>query len=211
MTFAFTLLPPNSLKFLNEEKSKIMWLDYLISLNQYSLLFRSTLSFQIITVEMNRRWSCRLGIRLESQSSANVEGKSITVIKEICRDTLAEKDGRLKAGDRVLMVSIANLNIWRAFLNFLLKLFLMNKKNYLFGHPSLNFTWTKFHLTTQHIKLRKKKAQKLFTFTATISISHQHANESFSLSSRAWFAHSYRLTMRLLTRGVLKRLSTWWE
>jgi PDZ domain len=56
---------------------------------------------------MNRRWSCRLGIRLESQSSANVEGKSITVIKEICRDTLAEKDGRLKAGDRVLMVSIA--------------------------------------------------------------------------------------------------------
>jgi hypothetical protein len=61
---------------------------------------------------MNRRWSCRLGIRLESQSSSsNVEGKSITVIKEICRDTLAEKDGRLKAGDRVLMVSVAILTL----------------------------------------------------------------------------------------------------
>jgi hypothetical protein len=54
---------------------------------------------------MNRRWSCRLGIRLESQLSENIQGKSITVIKEICKDTLAEKDGRLKAGDRVLMVS----------------------------------------------------------------------------------------------------------
>ena len=59
---------------------------------------------QIITIEMNRRWSCRLGIRLESQLSRNIEGKSITVIKEICKDTLAEKDGRLVAGDRVLMV-----------------------------------------------------------------------------------------------------------
>lgn len=54
---------------------------------------------------MNRRWSCRMGIRLESQFAENIEGKSITVIKEICKDTLAEKDGRLKAGDRVLMVS----------------------------------------------------------------------------------------------------------
>lgn len=53
---------------------------------------------------MNRRWSCRMGIRLESQLAENIAGKSITVIKEICKDTLAEKDGRLKAGDRVLMV-----------------------------------------------------------------------------------------------------------
>ena len=54
---------------------------------------------------MNRRWSCRLGIRLESQSAPNNPGKSITVIKEICKDTLAERDGRLVSGDRVLMVS----------------------------------------------------------------------------------------------------------
>lgn len=54
---------------------------------------------------MNRRWSCRLGIRLESQSAPNDPEKSITVIKEICRDTLAERDGRLVSGDRVLMVS----------------------------------------------------------------------------------------------------------
>jgi hypothetical protein len=59
---------------------------------------------------MNRRWSCRLGIRLESQFIPNIicsnggEEKSITVIKEICKETLAEKDGRLKVGDRVLMV-----------------------------------------------------------------------------------------------------------
>lgn len=58
---------------------------------------------------MNRRWSCRLGIRLESQQLIHNDGcdeggKSITVIKEICKDTLAEKDGRLRAGDRVLMV-----------------------------------------------------------------------------------------------------------
>jgi hypothetical protein len=51
-----------------------------------------------------------MGIRLESQpapsSSARSggSGKSITVIKEICKDTLAEKDGRLRTGDRVLMV-----------------------------------------------------------------------------------------------------------
>lgn len=63
---------------------------------------------------MNRRWSCRLGIRLESQaaphsSTADMAGKSITVIKEICKDTLAEKDGRLRAGDRVLMVILYSL------------------------------------------------------------------------------------------------------
>jgi hypothetical protein len=60
---------------------------------------------QIITIEMNRRWSCRLGIRLESQVALNDSTKSITVIKEICKDTLAERDGRLMIGDRVLMVS----------------------------------------------------------------------------------------------------------
>lgn len=59
---------------------------------------------------MNRRWSCRLGIRLESQQlipndGCDEGGKSITVIKEICKDTLAEKDGRLRVGDRVLMVN----------------------------------------------------------------------------------------------------------
>lgn len=54
---------------------------------------------------MNRRWSCRLGIRLESQSAPTDPTKSITVIKEICKDTLAERDGRLVSGDRVLMVS----------------------------------------------------------------------------------------------------------
>lgn len=59
---------------------------------------------------MNRRWSCRMGIRLESQLAENIAGKSITVIKEICKDTLAEKDGRLKAGDRVLMVCHKNFD-----------------------------------------------------------------------------------------------------
>lgn len=54
---------------------------------------------------MNRRWSCRLGIRLEGQPAPSDPTKSITVIKEICKDTLAEKDGRLVTGDRVLMVS----------------------------------------------------------------------------------------------------------
>lgn len=54
---------------------------------------------------MNRRWSCRLGIRLEAQLAPSDHSKSITVIKEICKDTLAEKDGRLVTGDRVLMVS----------------------------------------------------------------------------------------------------------
>ena len=49
-----------------------------------------------------------MGIRLESQLAENIVGKSITVIKEICKDTLAEKDGRLKAGDRVLMVCHKN-------------------------------------------------------------------------------------------------------
>lgn len=52
-----------------------------------------------------------MGIRLESQQLIHNDGcdeggKSITVIKEICKDTLAEKDGRLRAGDRVLMVII---------------------------------------------------------------------------------------------------------
>lgn len=56
-----------------------------------------------------------MGIRLESQpappslSDCSNSGKSITVIKEICKDTLAEKDGRLRAGDRVLMVIILSL------------------------------------------------------------------------------------------------------
>lgn len=53
---------------------------------------------------MNRRWSCRLGIRLEGHPSPNDPAKSITLIKEICKDTLAERDGRLLTGDRVLMV-----------------------------------------------------------------------------------------------------------
>lgn len=52
---------------------------------------------------MNRRWSCRLGIRLEPQL-VNDMTRSITVIKEICKDTLAERDGRLIPGDRILMV-----------------------------------------------------------------------------------------------------------
>lgn len=55
---------------------------------------------------MNRRWSCRLGIRLEGQPSCSDPTKSITLIKEICKDTLAERDGRLLTGDRVLMVSV---------------------------------------------------------------------------------------------------------
>lgn len=54
---------------------------------------------------MNRRWICRLGIRLESKEAPNNTTKSITVIKEICKDTVAERDGRLIPGDRVLMVS----------------------------------------------------------------------------------------------------------
>lgn len=61
--------------------------------------------WQIITVEMNRRWICRLGIRLECKEAPNNTAKSITVIKEICKDTVAERDGRLIPGDRVLMVS----------------------------------------------------------------------------------------------------------
>ncbi|CRK95262.1 CLUMA_CG008706, isoform B [Clunio marinus] len=61
--------------------------------------------FKIITIEMNRRWSCRLGIRLESQLASKDSLKSITVIKEICKDTLAERDGRLVSGDRVLMIN----------------------------------------------------------------------------------------------------------
>jgi hypothetical protein len=55
---------------------------------------------------MNRRWSCRLGIRLEGHPSPSDSTKSITLIKEICKDTLAERDGRLLTGDRVLMVSL---------------------------------------------------------------------------------------------------------
>jgi hypothetical protein len=70
-----------------------------------------------------------MGIRLESQiappsssssSSSTMEGnegKSITVIKEICKDTLAEKDGRLRAGDRVLMVICYSMKLLVKFIN----------------------------------------------------------------------------------------------
>jgi hypothetical protein len=74
-----------------------------------------------------------MGIRLESQpafsssSDCNSSGKSITVIKEICKDTLAEKDGRLRAGDRVLMVILFILNIVRS--NFILIAFSLSRSS----------------------------------------------------------------------------------
>ena len=87
---------------------------------------------------MNRRWSCRLGIRLGSQQlipndGCDEGGKSITVIREICKDTLAEKDGRLRVFDRVLMVifeiakGLMNVLIYCFYLSFYLRNRLMMK------------------------------------------------------------------------------------
>lgn len=57
--------------------------------------------FQIITVELNRGWNSRLGFSLQTNSNTKQ-----TVISAIYSNSVAAKDGRLRVGDQILMVSM---------------------------------------------------------------------------------------------------------
>lgn len=57
---------------------------------------------------MNRGWNSRLGFSLQQEPETN-----FTVISAIYSDSVAAKDGRLKMGDQVIMVSKNNLNLLR--------------------------------------------------------------------------------------------------
>lgn len=57
--------------------------------------------FQIITVELNRGWNSRLGFSLQTNPNTKQ-----TVISAIYSNSVAAKDGRLRVGDQILMVSI---------------------------------------------------------------------------------------------------------
>lgn len=56
--------------------------------------------FQIITVELNRGWNSRLGFSLQNEPNTNQ-----TYIRAIYPESVAAKDGRLRVGDQILMVS----------------------------------------------------------------------------------------------------------
>lgn len=53
---------------------------------------------QVFTVELNRGWNSRLGFSLQNQGE-------FTVISAIYNDSVAAKNGKLKTGDRVIMVN----------------------------------------------------------------------------------------------------------
>lgn len=55
---------------------------------------------QIITVKLNRGWNCRLGFSLRSDPVTKG-----SVISAIYKDSIAAKDGRLRAGDQIIQVS----------------------------------------------------------------------------------------------------------
>lgn len=71
---------------------------------QENIHLRKCFEFQIVTVELNRGWNSRLGFSLQSDSNTKN-----TFISAIYSDSVAARDGRLKIGDQVLMVSLFRL------------------------------------------------------------------------------------------------------
>lgn len=61
-------------------------------------------NLQIITVELSRGWNSRLGFSLRSESNCKH-----TIVSAIYSDSVAAKDGRLKVGDRIVMVNYENI------------------------------------------------------------------------------------------------------
>lgn len=61
----------------------------------------NALQFQILIVELNRGWNSRLGFSLQPDP---ISGK--TMISAIYADSVAARDGRLREGDRLLMVNM---------------------------------------------------------------------------------------------------------
>jgi hypothetical protein len=51
-----------------------------------------------VVVELNRGWNSRLGFSLQKQNGA-------TVISAIYPDSVASRDGRLRVGDKLIIVS----------------------------------------------------------------------------------------------------------
>ena len=83
----------NTSSFIRRSKSTQIWriiIDYFICFY-----------LQIVTVELHRGWNSRLGFSLQSDATT----KSITFISAIYTDSVAARDGRLKVGDQLLMVS----------------------------------------------------------------------------------------------------------
>lgn len=52
---------------------------------------------QVFTVELNRGWNSRLGFSLQSDGTDSV-------ISAIYNDSVAAKNGRLRTGDKIIMV-----------------------------------------------------------------------------------------------------------
>lgn len=69
--------------------------------NLFSFVLYVLFGLQIINVELNRGWNSRLGFSLQSNDS-NIKQ---TFVSAIYSDSVAAKDGRLKVGDQILMVS----------------------------------------------------------------------------------------------------------
>ena len=80
--------------------------ESLVSLNRsdpweiWKFSFGHFHSQQTISVELNKGWNSRLGFSLQNYPSNNK-----TFISAIYSDCVAAKDGRLKVGDQILMVS----------------------------------------------------------------------------------------------------------
>jgi len=62
----------------------------------------SSLQNDIVTINLNRGWNSRLGFSLQPQDNGH------TTITAIYAESVAAKDGRLRAGDRVVRVNGIN-------------------------------------------------------------------------------------------------------
>lgn len=56
---------------------------------------------QIITIELSRGWNSRLGFSLQC-----VPNSKQTFVSAIYNDSVAAKDGRLRVGDKLIMVRL---------------------------------------------------------------------------------------------------------
>lgn len=59
---------------------------------------------QVFKLELHRGWNSRLGFSLEPRCAADADGGG-SVIRAIYADSVAARDGRLRVGDQMLMVS----------------------------------------------------------------------------------------------------------
>lgn len=113
---------------------------------------RKCFEFQILTVELNRGWNSRLGFSL--QSDANTKN---TFISAIYSDSVAARDGRLKIGDQVLMVSFFFLVVVGRFFSFIFHCHCLNVDVFYCFHRVKQFFFSTLYISIlwQFISIRQ--------------------------------------------------------